>query len=67
MRLSRFYLALGVVSLPWAIMQAIVGVAALQALLVGHAPALIGLAVVVILIMVLWSRWRRVHEDRRHA
>lgn len=38
MPLRTFYLALGVVSLPWASMQAIIGIAAFSAIVAGYTP-----------------------------
>ena len=38
MSLVSFYLALGVVSLPWATMQALIGITAFQAIVAGYTP-----------------------------
>lgn len=50
MSLRTFYLALGVVSLPWATMQAVIGIAAFQAIVAGYAPW-VAAGVVVLLLM----------------
>jgi membrane protein DedA with SNARE-associated domain len=42
MSLWTFYLALGVVSLPWATMQAVIGIAAFQAIVAGYTPWVLG-------------------------
>ncbi|NLJ53342.1 MAG: hypothetical protein GX344_04305 [Intrasporangiaceae bacterium] len=62
MHLVPFYLALGAVSLPWATMQAVVGVAAIQAVVMGYAPWVI---VVTVLLLTVWIIRRR--RDRRLA
>lgn len=64
MRLVRFYLALGVVSLPWAIMQAVIGVAAIRSFVLGYAPGVVAVVVVVLLVIVVRARWRRSRSDR---
>ncbi|MCA1782694.1 MAG: hypothetical protein ABR500_03555 [Dermatophilaceae bacterium] len=56
MALWTFYLALGVVSLPWATMQAIIGIAALQAIVAGYAPWVLGGGLVLVLV---WLGVRR--------
>ena len=60
MPLPTFYLALGAVSLPWATMQAVVGIAAFQAIVAGYAPAVVAAAVVLGLGWWLIRRRRRV-------
>lgn len=67
MRLTPFYLALGVVSLPWAIMQAVIGVAAIQSFLLGYAPGITGIVVLLLVIVVLRARWRRRRTERGAA
>lgn len=63
MRLRSFYLALGVVSLAWATMQALIGVAAFAAVVAGYTPWVLGGGVVLLAGFVL--RWRRRATDRR--
>lgn len=46
MQLVPFYVALAVVALPWAILQATVGVAVLSAFMAGYAPWVLGVAAV---------------------
>jgi membrane protein DedA with SNARE-associated domain len=58
MGLARFYLALGAVSLPWATMQAVIGIAAFRALVMGYAPW-VALAVAVLAAGWLVRRRRR--------
>lgn len=48
MPLLTFYLALGVVSLPWASMQAVIGIAAFQAIVAGYTPWVLAGAVVIL-------------------
>ena len=64
MRLSRFYLALGVVSLPWATMQAVIGLAAFRALVMGYAP---WVAIVLVTLGAVWVLRRRRGRDRAAA
>ena len=59
MRLRLFYLALGIVSLPWATMQAVIGIAAFQAIVAGYAPWVIGAALVGLTLWWAVHRWRR--------
>ena len=56
MSLRTFYLALGVVSLPWATMQAVIGVAAFQAVVAGYTPWVLGGGLV---LLVAWLGVRR--------
>lgn len=64
MRLTRFYLALGVVSLPWAVMQAVIGVAAIRSFILGYAPGVVAALVLVVLILLVRARWRRRRRER---
>lgn len=64
MPLVRFYLALGIVSLPWAIMQAVIGVAAIQAFVLGYAPVAIAIVAGALVIVLLRARWRRTGRGR---
>lgn len=63
MRLRTFYLALGAVSLPWATMQAVIGIAAFQAIVAGYAPWVMAGAVVLALGWWLVRRHRRLRTD----
>lgn len=56
MPLVPFYLALGAVSLPWATMQAIIGVAAVRAVVMGYAPWVIA---AVVMLLAGWIVRRR--------
>ena len=56
MALWRFYLALGIVSLPWATMQAVIGIAAFQAVVAGYTPWVLGGGLV---LLVAWLGVRR--------
>ena len=60
LRMSRggFAVALAAVSLPWAILQAVVGVAALRAFVTGH----LHWALLAVGGAVLWWWWRRRHD-----
>lgn len=58
MGLRAFYLALGVVSLPWATMQAVIGIAAFQAIVAGYAPWVIGAGVVLLAVWLVVRRRR---------
>jgi len=58
MRLVPFYLALGVVSLPYAVLQAVIGLAALRAIVIGYGSWVLGIALVGGL---MWWFWRRRH------
>ncbi len=62
MRLVLFYLALGVVSLLWAVLQALVGVTAVMAIVTGYWPLVLGGAVLVI---GGWELWHRRYLSRR--
>ena len=54
-----FYLALGVVSLPWATMQAVIGIAAFQAIVAGYTPWVLAGAAV------LFGGWWLVRRHQR--
>lgn len=56
MALWRFYLALGVVSLPWATMQAVIGIAAFQAIVAGYTPWVLAGGLI---LLVAWLGVRR--------
>jgi membrane protein DedA with SNARE-associated domain len=58
MRLPVFYLALGAVSLPWATMQAVIGLAAFQAIVAGYTPWVLGVGIVLIALWLLWRHRR---------
>ena len=59
MGLRTFYLALAVVSLPWATMQAVIGVAAFQAIVAGYARWVVAGAAVLVLLWWLLRRHQR--------
>lgn len=59
MSLVSFYLALGVVSLPWATMQAVIGIAAFQAIVAGYTPWVLAGAAV------LFTGWWLVRRHQR--
>lgn len=63
MQLVVFYLALAVVSLPWAVLQVVVGLTAVMAILTGHWPWVLGGA---ILVIGGWELWHR-HYLRHRA
>lgn len=50
MALWTFYLALGIVSLPWTTMQAIIGIAAFQAIVAGYSPWVLGSGLVLLVV-----------------
>lgn len=59
MRLLAFSLALAVVSLPWATMQAVIGIAAFQAIVAGYSPWVLGVGLVLVLVWLGVQRRRR--------
>ncbi|MGA8046022.1 MAG: hypothetical protein WCA30_07110 [Dermatophilaceae bacterium] len=64
MPLPTFYLALGVVSLPWASMQAVIGIAAFQAIVAGYTPWVLAGAVALLAGWWLVRRHLRLRAER---
>lgn len=62
MHLVPFFVALGAVSLPWATMQAVVGVAAVSAFVMGYAPWVVIAAVVLVVAWLIRRRAGRVRQ-----